>query len=606
MKVTTVMAVILLAWSGITLVSRPDTHRLPPAPTAEHLSFNRDAVGWMPQLSPGVFVQHKGEGSESTHAEPHGRYSLLAQAGSLLGLFGILIAFGHSILAISGAETLAQVNRELEHPKLKNLMRAGRVIFLYALILTGSVPFLAYALIPDSVRPQYMDNLISGIAMNLVGPLPLKLLFQGFIVVVGFLMLSGAVNTAIIGSNAVLNRVSEDGVLTSWFRKPHRRFGTSYRIINIIAILQICTIMASRGEVYVLGEAYAFGVVWSFSFNALSMLVLRFKDKSPREWKVPGNLRIGSVELPLGLGFIALILFTIAIVNLLTKQVATISGLAMTAAFSTLFFVSERITLRRQKTERPGLEQFNLQPQETISPDAVQIRPGNILCPVRDYHNLDHVRHALELVDAENRDLVVMTVHVLRGPNTGYQDLPQEKLFTDYEQLLFSRVVSLAEKAGKPVDLMVVPSSQPFQAIVQAAAQLVSAEIVMGRSAVMTAREQALSLGESWEKLPHKPRHQVQLRIFDSSGKLHEFVLGAHPPTLLEEDIQQIHELWLGLKDNPKIAKLRHRDVVSLALQRLERDLEGSRRSDVLRQAQALAELDRKAHSKRPASKPRA
>ena len=33
---------------------------------------------------------------------------------------------------------------------------------------------------------------------------------------------------------------------------------------------------------YVLGEAYAFGVVWSFVFKALAMMVLRFKDRSPR------------------------------------------------------------------------------------------------------------------------------------------------------------------------------------------------------------------------------------------------------------------------------------------------------------------------------------
>jgi Amino acid permease len=63
--------------------------------------------------------------------------------------------------------------------------------------------------------------------MHLVGPLPLKLLFQGCIVAVGFLMLAGAVNTAIVGSNGVLNRVSEDGVLSEWFRAPHRIYGTT-------------------------------------------------------------------------------------------------------------------------------------------------------------------------------------------------------------------------------------------------------------------------------------------------------------------------------------------------------------------------------------------
>ena len=72
-------------------------------------------------------------------------------------------------------------------------------------------------------------------------------------------------------------------------------------IIYLIVGLQIFTIVASRGDVYVLGEAYAFGVVWSFVFKALSMVVLRFKDRRPRAWKVPLNLRVGGVELPIGL-----------------------------------------------------------------------------------------------------------------------------------------------------------------------------------------------------------------------------------------------------------------------------------------------------------------
>jgi hypothetical protein len=92
---------------------------------------------------------------------------------------------------------------------------------VYSLLFTSLVSFVAYAIIPDGIRPQYFDNLISGIAMNVIGPVPLKLLYQAFVVLVGFLMLAGAVNTAIVGSNGVLQRVSEDGVLTDWFRLPH-------------------------------------------------------------------------------------------------------------------------------------------------------------------------------------------------------------------------------------------------------------------------------------------------------------------------------------------------------------------------------------------------
>ena len=105
-------------------------------------------------------------------------------------------------------------------------------------------------------------------------------------VIVGALILSGAVNTSIIGANGVLNRVAEDGVLMDWFRKPHTRFGTTYRIINLITILQLVTIIASRGDVYLLGEAYAFGVVWSFFLKGLGVLALRFQ-RHDQEYKFP-------------------------------------------------------------------------------------------------------------------------------------------------------------------------------------------------------------------------------------------------------------------------------------------------------------------------------
>ena len=145
----------------------------------------------------------------------------------------VFVGFGHSVLAMSGEETLAQVNREIEHPKLKNLEKTGLVIFIYSLLFTSLVSFFAVMIIPDNVRPDFFANLIGGIAMYLVGPLPLKLLFHGFVVLVGVLILAGAQNTSIVGANGVLNRVAEDGVLTEWFQKPQHKYGTTYRIINL-------------------------------------------------------------------------------------------------------------------------------------------------------------------------------------------------------------------------------------------------------------------------------------------------------------------------------------------------------------------------------------
>ena len=135
-----------------------------------------------------------------------------------------------------------------------------------------------------------------------------RLIFHIFVVVVGTLILSGAVNTAIVGSNGVLNRVSEDGVLSDWFRQPHPRFGTSHRIINIVAALQIVMIVISRGDVTFLANLYAFGVVWSFALKGVAVLVLRYTHPQEREFRVPLNFHIAGTEIPVGLGLITLML----------------------------------------------------------------------------------------------------------------------------------------------------------------------------------------------------------------------------------------------------------------------------------------------------------
>jgi amino acid transporter len=554
MYVTTVMVVIMILWSVITLIERGG--QLPPVPVPSNLSFSEDALGWL----------HV----ESWFANDGGRYRIATEAGSFVGLIGILIAFGHSILAMSGEETLAQVNRELEAPKLKNLWRAAIVIFIFSILFTSLVSFFAVAIIPDETRPQYLNNLISGLAMNLVGPLYMRLLFQGFVVIVGFLMLSGAVNTAIIGSNGVLNRISEDGVLTDWFRAPHKKYGTTYRIVNLIVILQILTIIGSGGDLFILGEAYAFGVIWSFSFNALATLVLRFKRPEGREWRMPLNIRVGRTEIPMGIMIVTLALISLALTNLLTKKYATIAGIIFTLAFFTLFTISERINLRKLDLTQAKLDRFQLQHSEVIDQQVVGSRPGNVLVGVRDYNTLGHLEHVLSRTDTDERDIVVMTTRLVAGPDGGVYD---ENLFTDYEQRLFTRVVAMAEKHGKPVDLVVMPTTNIFDAVAQTAMRLDSAEVVAGVSSKMTPQEQARELGRAWERLPEKPRRQVRFCVVYPDGTEHSVLLGAHAPSLTEDDINLIHKLWLKVSNIPSRRRVHHRDVVRVALNRLDRDL---------------------------------
>src|SRR5437588_11800272 len=132
---------------------------------------------------------------------------------------------------------------------------------------------------------------------------------------------------------------------------------------------------------------------------------------------------------------------------------------------------------------------------------------------------IEHFRKAHDMAHSCKNDLVVMTVQVMKGPDTGYENIAEQHLFTSYQQLLFSRVVALAEKAGKHVDLLVVPSSNVYQAIVHTAAQLESSEIVAARPSVLAPREQAPRHGAACEEVPHQANRQGLLAGAGASGR---------------------------------------------------------------------------------------
>jgi amino acid transporter len=491
--ITSIMGAMVLIWGLATLLSKnePIATHLPPF----EIKLSEESYGWLKDFD----------------------------WAKSIGILSILIAFGHSLLALSGEETLGQVYREVEYPKLHNFKKTGVIIFIFSVILTPGVSFLGMMLIPDDIRPHYIDNLIGGITMFLYGPFWLRLMMQGFVVIVGVLILSGAVNTAIVGANSVLNRVTEDRILTDWFRKPHKKYGTTHRILNMIAIFQIATIILSRGDIIILGEAYAFGVIWSLTFMAFAMVVLRYKDKRPREWKVPLNLHIGKIHLPIGLLIIFTALLFTALTNLFTKPVATISGLTFTFTFFIIFLISEKIVKRRLMIEKnltleqvnghhdeTVLEHFNLEDEAAITPEAIGSELGDrIMVAVRDPSNLNHLKKIIDETDTEKTEIVVMIARVFKDK---YNTLVNNDIEED-ERYLFSEVVNIAEKIGKPVIPVVVPTNNAFYSIMNVAHSLKIREVIIGLSAKYKPDVQMQQLALIWGAVHSDESSHIKIRI---------------------------------------------------------------------------------------------
>lgn len=492
--ITAIMGIIILLWGLITLLvdEKSIIQKLPPL----NINLSDEAYGWLKDID---WIKS-------------------------ISIISIMIAFGHSMLALSGIETLGQVYREVKYPKVRNFKKTVFAIFTFSVILTPGVSFLGIMLIPDEIRPQYIDNLIGGITMYLYAPHWINLILQAFVVIVGALILSGAVNTAIIGANSVLNRVAEDKVLTDWFRKPSKKFGTTYRILNLIAIMQILTIILSRGDILLLGEAYAFGVIWSLTFKAFSMIVLRYKDKREREWKVPLNIFIRSFELPVGLILIFFVLFFTAITNLFTKPVATVSGVIFTISFFIIFTVSEiivrkttvkekKITEEQYEKDRRTkriLEHFNLEYESDITPEAIgSENKDRILIAVKDPGNLNHMQKILKETDTTKTDIIVMIARVIKDKT----NMTVEEQLESDEMHLFSEVVNTAERIGKPVIPLVIPTNNAFFSIVNVAAALNVREIVLGLSMKYKPDIQQQQLAILWGTVQSDETKKVISRI---------------------------------------------------------------------------------------------
>jgi hypothetical protein len=175
-----------------------------------------------------------------------------------------------------------------------------------------------------------------------------------------------------------------------------------------------------------------------------------------------------------------------------------------------------------------------------------------------------------------------MTARISQFGSAAY-GLSTEQIFSDYEQTLFTRAVSVAESFGKKISLLLVPARDPWSAVAQTAHNLESSAVVAGISSKTTAAEQAFALGTAWEAIP-EPKQQFILQIVRPDGTVDTFRIGPHTPTMKNEDVVLLHRLWLNVTQEPGLDKVHHHDILTEALTRFARDFGAHAHDDIVKE----------------------
>src|SRR5205823_3340733 len=152
--------------------------------------------------------------------------------------------------------------------------------------------------------------------------------------------------------------------------------------------------------------------------------------------------------------------------------------------------------------------------------EIVRVRPGSVLVPIRDPRNLGYLRSVLARTDTSQQDVVVMTARLYHREHSfsGARVYDAADIFDEYEQELFTAVVTAGEKEGKTVSLLVAAGSDVFDTIMLTAQRLRSSRVVCGISKQLPLDVQAKLTGDAWERLP-EPKPRLVLEIVETDGR---------------------------------------------------------------------------------------
>ena len=200
-------------------------------------------------------------------------------SGKALTPITLLVGFAGSFLAFSGLESISQLSPVMKLPRRK----VGKMS-LFLVILTVGLTSPLLTMLSTLLLPQAAsDPVLSSQIISLLGGHWGSMVLQTEVAISASALLVFASNTAIIGSYHVFLALSRMEFFPQFILKRNALRGTPHYSIALATIIPIIVLVAVRGDINILGDMYAFGLLGAFSLTCLGMDIVRYRARKFRK-----------------------------------------------------------------------------------------------------------------------------------------------------------------------------------------------------------------------------------------------------------------------------------------------------------------------------------
>ncbi|GAC1389205.1 MAG: hypothetical protein NVS4B11_00890 [Ktedonobacteraceae bacterium] len=187
----------------------------------------------------------------------------------------LLVGFAGSFLAFSGLESISQLSPVMKTPRKRV---AGLALLLVVLTIGITSPLLTVfstLLLPH----QAADLILSNQLISLLGGHWGNVALQTEVAISASALLIFASNTAIIGAYHVFMALSRLGFFPDFVLKRNKLRDTPHYSILLATAIPIIVLILVAGNITILGDMYAFGLLGAFTLTCLGMDIIRTRDR---------------------------------------------------------------------------------------------------------------------------------------------------------------------------------------------------------------------------------------------------------------------------------------------------------------------------------------